>query len=59
MSIQEAPRKPWPRWAICGSERARFDCWGDVPIGWELEEPFDRYTGKKEAPAVPKAKKAA
>lgn len=55
MSIQEQPRKPWPRWAICGPERARFDCWGDVPIGWELEEPLDGKSKK----AVPKEKKAA
>ena len=40
MSIQEQPRKPWPRWAVHSTEgrRARFDCWGDVPKGWELEE---------------------
>jgi hypothetical protein len=40
MSIQEQPRKPWPRWAveIGGKGRARFDCWSDVPKGWKLEE---------------------
>lgn len=58
MSIQEAPRKPWPRWAVCGSERAKFDCWGDVPRGWELEEPLPGMK-EKAAPAAPKAKKAA
>lgn len=57
MSIQEAPRKPWPRWAVHGDERAKFDCWGDVPIGWELEEPLP---GMKVKPAPgEKAKKAA
>jgi hypothetical protein len=58
MSIQEAPRKPWPRWAICGTERAKFDCWGDVPIGWELEEALNGLS-KKEGPKAPKEKKAA
>lgn len=43
MSIQEAPRKPWPRWAVkieggAGAGRAKFDCWDDVPKGWKLEE---------------------
>lgn len=55
---QEPARKPWPRWAVCGPERARFDCWGDVPIGWSLEEPLPNMT-TKEAPGAPKAKKAA
>lgn len=42
--VQQEPI--WPRWAveINGRGRARFDCWGDVPRGWKLE---DKIPGEK------------
>lgn len=34
-------RKLWPRYARSPEgERARFDCMGDVPHRWKLEEPL-------------------
>lgn len=52
MSIQEQPRKPWPRWAVNPEgSRARFDCWGDVPKGWTLEEALPGEKTPREKPA--------
>lgn len=52
MSIQEQPRKPWPRWAVNpDGNRARFDCWDDLPKGWRLEEALPGEKTPREKPA--------
>jgi hypothetical protein len=40
--VEEKPKpRIWPRWGISPEgKRARFDCMGDLPRGWELEEPL-------------------
>lgn len=51
--------RPWPRWAVApDGSRAIFDCWGDVPLQWRLEEPLPGMD-VKELPKPPKPKKAA
>lgn len=57
MSTVEQPRKPWPRWAQApAGQRARFDCWDDVPRGWRLEEALPGETAPREKPMPGKAK---
>lgn len=53
--VQQEPI--WPRWAveIDGKGRARFDCWGDVPRGWKLEEKIPGEKTIREKPEVVEA----
>lgn len=43
-------KKEWPKFAVGPlGNRARFDCAGDVPVGWVLEgqtEPLHKETEK-------------
>lgn len=43
MIVEEKPKqRPWPRMGVSpDGKRARFDCMGDLPKGWELEEPLE------------------
>lgn len=58
----EPKKKEWPKFAVGPSgNRARFDCPGDVPVGWVIvgdTEPLHKRTQSAEAGEKPKGRKA-